>query len=226
MCLASGAERNRLPWWRTTRAHDDDAPARRSQRTEPAPRCGRVRSATGCRRRSGRSSCRYGPPSWRPASPRRRSSWALAALGCRAGYGQAECADHRRCVVMGSRPRDAERRRSDLEIVAQFARSASSGDRGSCQKSQSHQPHAPDRGRRFYLAVRGWCLPDVPTPLTCADLSERRTAGDDVQSSARPCIPRDWTNSPSGSGLQCADRQPADRPDARSDSARWRAPLT
>jgi hypothetical protein len=49
-----------------------------------------------------------------------------------------------------------------VEIVELCYGSAGSGPCPNGQNSQSNQPHAPDAGRGFYLAIRGWYLP-APT---------------------------------------------------------------
>jgi hypothetical protein len=41
-----------------------------------------------------------------------------------------------------------------VEIVDLCGKSASGRDAPMCRKIQPNQPHAPDEGRRFYLAVR------------------------------------------------------------------------
>ena len=152
-------------------ARDVEGSDRESAARRPRPK--RERPAPPLR---GRRSRRHGRPSSRLASPRRRSSSGrLAPWFAVRGCGRPDME-----VVIALVMADAPRLRTatalgSLKFVDHSGKSASRPGSRCAQNTQPNQPHAPDRRRRFSLAVRWSCSPAPPSDTqTCA--KARQTA--------------------------------------------------
>ena len=163
MCFASGAERKRLPRWRTIRVmtttrrpgerEDRDRAARRPRPKVDRPVVPPVRPKA--------------LPVWpaffaaRITSPTKLFGRLAPWLPWRMRPGRRWMSSSR--VLMAARAlRTGGDGALSVEFLGLCGASASWTCWSNAQIIQPNQPHAPDNGRRFYLAVRWSCSPAPP----------------------------------------------------------------
>ena len=161
-----------LPWWRTIRVMMTTRRPRRARATETGRPAGLARTSSALRsRRSGRTCCRDGRPSSRPASPRRRRSSDAWRPGCRGGCGRAGHGGRRRGFVMAARaPANAGDGARIVEIVGPLRQKRQQARCADMPKISNPTNHLrPTKVGAFILPSVGRVpLQPLSDPQTCA----------------------------------------------------------
>ncbi len=161
-CFESGAERNRLPCWRTIRAmtttrRPGERAASESAARRPLPNV--------------ELPLLLPTPNSLPVCPAflaARITWPTKLFGRlaprfpgRMRPGRTFISSSRTVILIDTRKTMADGARG-IEFVELCDVGASRHPCSNAQNSQSNQPHAPDECRGFYLAIRG-SYPPIPT---------------------------------------------------------------